>query len=129
MLLQKFLNLKSRKCHFQRFLQDIFSRFILRKSKLLTLVLSVRYSVYGKKRPVTSSELWKNKRIKNILTQGFGSGENCIIHSDLIIKNAFSGNKNIFVLYQVISHEIIFLSATKSCTCVVAYSSKGASTW
>ena len=32
MLLQRFLNLNSRKCHFQRFLQDIFSRFILRKS-------------------------------------------------------------------------------------------------
>ena len=66
---------------------------------------------------MTSSELWKNKRIKDILTQGFGCGEKCIIHSDFIIKNAFSGNKNIFLLYQVISHEIIFLlSATKSCT-------------
>ena len=65
-------------------------------------MLSVKYSVSGKKRPVTSSELWDNKRIKDILTQGFGSGEKCIIHSDLMIKNAFSGNKNIFLLYQVI---------------------------
>ena len=37
MLLQKFLNLKPRKCHFQRFLQDIFSRFILRKSNYLCI--------------------------------------------------------------------------------------------
>ena len=68
----------------------------------LSLVLSVRYTVYGKKRPVTPSKLWNNKRIKAILTQGFGSGEKCIIHSDLMIKNAFPGNKNIFLLYQVI---------------------------
>ena len=121
MLLQKVLNLGSRKCHFQRFLQDIFRKFILRKMQLvmyffLSLVLSVRYTVYGKKRPVTPSKLWNNKRIKDILTQGFGSGEKCIIHSDLMIKNAFSGNKNIFLLYQVIWHEIIFLNATESCT-------------
>ena len=121
MLLQKFLNLGSRKCHFQRFLQDIFRKFILRKMQLvmyffLSLVLSVRYTVYGKKRPVTPSKLWNNKRIKDILTQGFGSGEKCIIHSDLMIKNAFPGNKNIFLLYQVIWHEIIFLNATESCT-------------
>ena len=94
MLLQKFLNLGSRKCHFQRFLQDIFRKFILRKMQLamyffLSLVLSVRYSVYGKKRPVTPSKLWNNKRIKDILTQGFGSGEKCIIHSDLMIKKCF----------------------------------------
>ena len=54
MLLQKILNLGSRKCHFQRFLQDIFRKFILRKMQLvmyffLSLVLSVRYTVYGKK--------------------------------------------------------------------------------
>ena len=104
MLLQKFLNLKSRKCHFQRFLQDIFSRFILRKSKLLTLVLLVTYSVYGKKRPVTSSELWKNKRIKNILTQGFGSGENCIIHSDLIIKKMLFQEIKIYLYYTKSFH-------------------------
>ena len=35
----------------------------------LSLVLSVRYSVYGKKRPVTPSELRNNIRIMKILTQ------------------------------------------------------------
>ena len=32
-------------------------------------MLSVRYSVYKEKRPVTPSELWNNKGIKEILTK------------------------------------------------------------
>jgi len=34
-----------------------------------SLVLSVRYSDYEEKRPVTPSELWNNKRIKEIQTK------------------------------------------------------------
>ena len=34
-----------------------------------SLVLSVRYSFYGKKKPVKQSELWNIQKIKEILTQ------------------------------------------------------------
>ena len=53
---------------------------------------------------MTSSELWKNKRIKDILTQGFGCGEKCIIHSDFIIKKMLFQEIKIYFYYTKSFH-------------------------
>ena len=51
-----------------------------------------------KKRPVMPSEVWNNKRIKEILTQLHQySAKECISHSDLMVESASSENKNIYI--------------------------------
>ena len=66
MLPRKFLNLGSRKCHFQRVLQDTFSKLIRRKMHPIFRVVGKVQCLRGKKRPVTPSEYGT---IKGILTQ------------------------------------------------------------
>jgi len=76
-------------------------------------VLSVRYSVYGEKRPVTPSELWNNKRIMKILTQSHQYS--AINVSVILLKNAFSENKNVFHYYSCTcmhGHICVYMDAT-----------------
>lgn len=59
-----------------------------------SLMLFVSFGVYvKKKRPVMPSELWKDKRINEILTQTMtNSAKKFTRETDLMINNAFSGN-------------------------------------
>ena len=49
----------------------------------------------GKKRPVTPSELWNNKKEKTD-TKTPIQCEKCMSHADLMVKNASQGMKNLF---------------------------------